>query len=66
MSAEREPRMGVWGWSPQRGPGAKPLVMGSGGEAESCLRIGHPKEVANWPRVRVLNETNCNFGEGAL
>jgi len=23
---EREPRMGVWGRSPQRGPGAEPLV----------------------------------------
>jgi len=25
--------MGVWGQSPQRGPGAEPLVRGSGGEA---------------------------------
>jgi len=31
-SAEREP-ITVWGQSPQRGPGAEPLVRGSGGEA---------------------------------
>ena len=31
--AEREPIMGVWGLCTQRGPGAEPLVMGSGGEA---------------------------------
>ena len=30
---EREPIMGVWGESPQRDPGAEPLVMGSGGKA---------------------------------
>jgi len=28
---EREPVMGVWGLGPQWGPGAKPLVRGSGG-----------------------------------
>jgi len=28
---EREPIAGVWGRSPQRGPGAKPLVGGAGG-----------------------------------
>jgi len=35
-------------------------------EAESFLRIGHPKEEANWPHVRVLNDRNCNFRERAL
>ena len=30
-SAEREAITGVWGQSPQRGPGAEPLVRGSGG-----------------------------------
>jgi len=30
---EREPITRVWGESPQRGPGAEPLVRGSGGEA---------------------------------
>jgi len=29
-SAEREPITGVWGQSPQRGPGAEPLVGGQG------------------------------------
>ena len=29
-SAEREPITGVWGRSPQRGPGAEPLVGVSG------------------------------------
>jgi len=55
--------------SPQWGPGAEPMVMGSGSEppeAESFLRIGHPKEGANWPHVHVLNERNCNFGERGL
>jgi len=50
-SAEHEPITGVWGQSPQRGPGAEPLVRGSGGqsppEAESILAIGCPKEPAN-------------------
>ena len=56
-SAEHEPIMGVWGQSPQRGPGAEPLVRGSGrsgkggqakpSEAESILVIGCPKEPAN-------------------
>ena len=32
-SAEREPITGVWRQSPQRGPGAEPLVIGSGGFA---------------------------------
>ena len=32
-SAGARAYMGVWGRSPQRGPGAKPLVRGSGGEA---------------------------------
>jgi len=47
-SAEREHNV-VWGQSPQWGPETEPLVRGSGGkapEAESYLRIGHPKEGA--------------------
>jgi len=40
-SAECEAIMGVWGRSPQLGPGAEPLFRGSGGqsppEAESVL-----------------------------
>ena len=50
-TAEHEPITGVWGQSPQRGPGAEPLVNGSGGrrppEAESILVIGCPTEQAN-------------------
>ena len=49
-SAEHEPITGVWGQSPQRGPGAEPLVRGSGAkppEAESILVIGCPTEPAN-------------------
>ena len=51
-SAEHEPITGVWRQSPQRGPGAEPLVTGSGGEApppeaESILVIGCPTEPAN-------------------
>jgi len=36
--AERKPITGVWGQSPQRGPGAEPLVGGSGGEAPLKLK----------------------------
>jgi len=35
---EREPIAGVWGQSPQRGPGAEPLVRGSVGEAPLKLK----------------------------
>ena len=48
-SAEHEPIMGVWGQSPQRGPGAEPLVRGAKPfEAESILVIGCPTEPANF------------------
>jgi len=40
-------RSGVWGQSPQRDPGAEPLVRGSGGqsplEAESFFVFGYPE-----------------------
>ena len=48
--AEREPIMGVWGRSPQRGPGAEPLVEGQGAkppEAESFLVLERPTERQN-------------------
>jgi len=54
-SAEHEPITGVCGQSPQRGPGAEPLVRGQGAkppEAESILVIGCPKEPANLAPVR--------------
>jgi len=37
-SAERKSITGVWGQSPQRGPGAEPLVGGQGGEAPLKLK----------------------------
>ena len=46
-SAEREPITGVWGQSPQRGPGAEPLVRGQGTkppEAESFLRTDNQRK----------------------
>ena len=50
--AEREPITGVWGRSPQRGPGAERLDGGSGGEAP--LKLKHfasecSMETANSP-----------------
>jgi len=52
-SAEHEPITEVWGQSPQRGPGAEPLVRGrSPPEAESILVIGCPTEPANLAPVR--------------
>jgi len=35
---EREPITGVWGQSPQQGPGAEPLVGGQGGKAPLKLK----------------------------
>ena len=47
-SAEHERITGVWGQSPQRGPGAEPLVRrASPPEVESILVIGCPTEPAN-------------------
>jgi len=50
-SADHKPITGVSGQSPQRGPGAEPLVRGSGRrsppEAESILVIRCPTEPAN-------------------
>jgi len=47
-STEHERIMEVWGQSPQRGPGAEPLVRGAKPpEAESILVIGCPTEPAN-------------------
>ena len=46
-SAEHEPITGVWGQSPQRDPGAEPLVRGSEGhsppEAENKLNFDNTK-----------------------
>jgi len=51
--AEREPITGVWGRSPQRSPGAEPLVGESGGrsppEAETLFAFERSMEAANSP-----------------
>jgi len=47
---KREPITGIWGQSPQRGPGAEPLVEGQGAkppEAESFLVLERPTERQN-------------------
>jgi len=48
---EREPITGVLGQSPQRGPGAEPLVRVSGGrsppKADSFLALGRATDRAN-------------------
>ena len=53
VSARARAYRGVWGRSPQRGPGAEPLVRGSGGqsppEAETLLAFGRSMEAANLP-----------------
>ena len=60
-SAEREPIMGVWGQSPQRGPGAEPLVRGrSPPEAESFLSLERPTQRQNVARFRYF----AVFGRG--
>jgi len=50
---EREPITGVWGRSPQRGPGTEPVVRESGGrsppEAENLLASRCATEAANLP-----------------
>ena len=60
-SAEHEPIMGAWGQSPQRGPGAEPLVRGANPpEAESILVIGCPMEPANLAPLVKLSKESCN------
>jgi len=44
-SAEREAITGVWGRSPQRGPGAEPLVRKSGGQAPLKLEAFYLSQV---------------------
>jgi len=54
-SAEREPITGVWGRSPQRGPGAEPLVGGQGGFAHLKLKAFYLSRVVRKPQ-------NASFG----
>jgi len=52
---EREPITGVWGRSPQRGPGAEPLVRGQRGEAPLKLKafwfLNVPRNGKTYPVV---------------
>jgi len=63
---EREPITGVWGQSPQWGPGAEPLVRESGGrsppEAEKLLAFGRSMEAAHLPTfIKYGNTKNTNI-----
>ena len=64
-SAKREPITGVWGQSPQRGPGAEPLVGGQGRlsppEAEKVLRFGHAMGAANLPYKLPVSYTHLTL-----
>jgi len=44
--------MGVWGLCPQPGPGAEPLVRGSGGEAPQKLNT----------TIHFISQFSPNFG----
>jgi len=60
---EREPIRGVWGQSPQRGPGAEPMVGDQGGfppEAESFLVLERPTEWQNLSCCQFL--AKCSIG----
>ena len=56
-SAELEPITGVWRLCPQRGPGAEPLVRGSGGlNAFLCCDM---------PDVYITSRTKKNYNVAA-
>ena len=60
-SAEHEPITGVWGQSPQRGPGAEPLVRGSGGEAPLKLKAGNGAgKFGPFPKMHLYFYSRCN------
>jgi len=46
--------MGVWGLCPQRGPGAEPLVRGSGGEAPPPQKLN--------TTMHFISQFSPNFG----
>ena len=48
-SAERQPMTGVWGQSPQRGPGQSPWSGDQPAEAEGIVPLDHPNEGQNLP-----------------
>jgi len=57
--AEREPIMEVWGQSPQRDPGAEPLVGGQGGEAPMKLKHFLLLNVQWKPQIRPFFPEIC-------
>jgi len=55
---EHEPITGVWGRSPQRGPGAEPLVRGAKPpEAESFLALRRATDRANLYRLQYFQQS---------
>ena len=67
-SAEHEPITGVWGHSPQQGPGAEPLVRGSGGR-RSWKHFGHwmsngvgKFSTSSWKQYALLRSTGVRVG----
>jgi len=59
---EREPITGVWGWSPQRGPGAEPLVGGLGGKALLKLKALELSSI-QWKWKNALFSLLCNHNK---
>jgi len=59
-----EPITGVWGLSPQWGPGAEPLVRGSEGqsppEAKAFLAFGRSMEATNLSTFRNFGNTKTS------
>jgi len=60
-SALREPITGVWGQSPQRGPGAEPLVRGSGGKAPLKLKDIHFFDALRRAKFGILSRISRQF-----
>ena len=61
-SAEHEPITGVWGQSPQRGPGAEPLVWGQGGEAPLKLKRFYVLDMQWKQQTCLTNYNSLYFG----
>ena len=64
-SAEHEPITGVWGQSPQRGPGAEILVRGSGGKAPLKLKAFWSLDVTEPANLAPFQKCICISTLGA-
>ena len=68
-SAEHEPITGVWGQSPQRGPGTEPLVRGSGGEAPLKLKafwsldVQRSRLISPFLKMHLYFYSRCNSND---